>query len=87
MLRREDLVEAGIAHDPSGNDLLQEFATTLKEGDRPVGLCNAVVWLVWFGDRYDFSRVPWVGAIGDAAVEQVNKAVRGGGKSPLDSRQ
>ena len=56
-----------------GNNLLQELAAALKEGDRPVGLAYAVVGFVWFGNWDHLSISPGMMAHCGGRVEEGGK--------------
>jgi len=43
-----------------GDHLLKQLPTALKEGDRPVGLCSSVVWLMGLGNDDNGSGGPRV---------------------------
>ena len=83
LVRREDRVQARIVQNTGGDDLLQEFAAALKEGDRPVCRSNSVIRFIWLRDGNHLSSVPRVGAVGDASVEQVNEAGGASLKGPF----
>ncbi|KAI0283844.1 hypothetical protein BC826DRAFT_1109973 [Russula brevipes] len=63
----------GLIHDPSSDDLLKELATALEKGNGPVCLGGAVVRAGRLGQDDHLDILPWVGAMGQAEVEEVDK--------------
>ncbi len=61
-----------------GNNLLYEFTCTLKEADRPICLCQAVVQAAGLVEDNDGAFVPGVGATVEGDVEDVSEGVRSG---------
>jgi hypothetical protein len=76
-------VDASVIHDVGGNNLLQELAAALEEGDGMICFGQAIVRLVEFWNWYHFGRMPGVCSVLNASIEQVNKVKGRGRESPL----
>ena len=59
-----------VKEDSLRNDLLEEFATALQEGYGSICFGEAVVWLVWLGNRDNGRTAPRMVSPKDCGIEQ-----------------
>jgi hypothetical protein len=82
----DEVGRVGLIHDSSRDDLLQEFAQALEEGNRPVSFWSRVIWAGGLGKDDHLGLLPRVSALGKAEVEEMHKGIRAGAPRLLLNR-
>ena len=84
LVETHEIVVEGVQGELVGDDLLQELAKALEEGNHSICLCHCIVWLIGFWDDDDFHCGPGMMTQFDGFAQNGCEVGRMGLKAPFE---